>query len=358
MKYANNEICYPATLVIGDCIRALRSGKYDPDNIAFAITQTGGQCRATNYIALIKKALLAAGYGDIPVVSVSIMNTINEQSGFNLDVKNGARGIIYAVLYADALSKMYYATAVREKEKGLALKLREEYLQKAVACLDKKDVKGICKTLKEAAKAFNDAALEKDAPRIGIVGEIYLKYNSFGHQYVVDWLVEQGIEPVIPALSEFFTQYFPNAKFNEKYFLEHKRPLKGKLLTMLGETWMNNIERKIDKAASAFRYYEPNGDIHEEAKKAEKIINLAAQFGEGWLIPAELASFAERNIFAAISLQPFGCIANHVVSKGIEKKIKDIYPDMNILFLDFDGGVSEVNVRNRLHFITRQVKAY
>jgi len=356
LKYANNEVCYPATLIIGDCIRALQSGKYDLNNLAFAITQTGGQCRATNYIALIKKALLSAGYGDIPVVSVSIMNTINEQSGFNLDVKNGARSVIYAVLYGDALSKMYYATAVREKEKGIARKLKEEYLQKGVVCTEKKDAKGICRLLKEAAKAFNDAALKKEVPRIGIVGEIFLKYNSFGHQYVVDWLVEQGIEPVIPALSEFFTQYFPNAKFNEKYFLEHKRPLKGKLLTLLGETWMNNIEKKIDKAASAFRYYEPNGNIHSEAKKAERIINLAAQFGEGWLIPAELASFAERNIFAAISIQPFGCIANHVVSKGIEKKIKDIYPDMNILFLDFDGGVSEVNVRNRLHFITRQVK--
>ncbi|MDR1730185.1 MAG: acyl-CoA dehydratase activase [Prevotellaceae bacterium] len=356
LKYANNEICYPATLVIGDCIRALQSGKYDLNNIAFAITQTGGQCRATNYIALIKKALLSAGYGDIPVVSVSIMNTINEQSGFNLDVKNGARSVIYAVLFADALSKMYYATAVREKEKGIARKLKEEYLQKGVIYIEKKDAWGLCRLLKEAAGAFNKAALEMEVPRIGIVGEIFLKYNSFGHQYVVDWLVEQGIEPVIPALSEFFTQYFPNAKFNEKHFLEHKRPLKGKLLTLLGETWMNNIEKKIDKAASAFRYYEPNGNIHLEAKKAEKIINLAAQFGEGWLIPAELASFAERNIFAAISIQPFGCIANHVVSKGIEKKVKDTYPDMNILFLDFDGGVSEVNVRNRLHFITRQVK--
>jgi len=356
LKYANNEVCYPATLVIGDCIRALQSGKYDLNNIAFAITQTGGQCRATNYIALIKKALLSAGYGDIPVVSVSIMNTINEQSGFNLNVKNGARSVIYSVLYSDALSKMYYATAVREKEKGIALKIKEKYLHEGVSCAEKNDTKGICRLLKEAAQAFNEAALEKEVPRIGIVGEIFLKYNSFGHQYVVDWLVEQGIEPVIPALSEFFTQYFPNAKFNEKYFLEHKTPLKGKLLTALGETWMNNIEKKIDKAASAFRYYEPNGNIHSEAKKAEKIINLAAQFGEGWLIPAELASFAERNIFAAISIQPFGCIANHVVSKGIEKKVKDIYPDMNILFLDFDGGVSEVNVRNRLHFIMRQVK--
>jgi len=356
LKYANNEVCYPATLVIGDCIRALQSGKYDRNNIAFGITQTGGQCRATNYIALIKKALISAGYGDIPVVSISIMNTINEQSGFNLDVKKGARSVIYAVMYADALSKMYYATAVREREKGIALKLREEYLQKGVVYIEKKDAKGVCRTLAEAAKAFNDAALEKDVPRIGIVGEIYLKYNSFGHQYVVDWLVEQGIEPVIPALSEFFTQYFPNAKYNEENFLEHKMSFKGRMLSKLGETWMNNIEKNIDKAASAFRYYEPNGNIHHEAKKAEKIINLAAQFGEGWLIPAELASFAERNIFAAISLQPFGCIANHVVSKGIEKKIKDLYPDMNILFLDFDGGVSEVNVRNRLHFIMRQVR--
>ncbi len=355
LKYANNEICYPATLVIGDCIRALQSGKYDLDNIAFAITQTGGQCRATNYIALIKKALLAAGYGDIPVVSVSIMNTINEQSGFNLDVKNGARSVIYAVMYGDALSKMYYATAVREKEKGIAKKLRDEYLQRGVSFIEKKDTKGVCRLLAEAAKAFNEAALEKEVPRIGIVGEIFLKYNSFGHQFVVDWLVDQGIEPVIPALSEFFTQYFPNAKFNELHFLEHKRPVKSKLLAFLGETWLQNIEKKIDRAASTFRYYEPNGNIHAESKKAEKIINLAAQFGEGWLIPAELASFAERNIFAAISIQPFGCIANHIVSKGIEKKIKDIYPDMNILFLDFDGGVSEVNVRNRLHFIIRQV---
>lgn len=355
LKYANNEICYPATLVIGDCIRALQSGQYDTNNIAFAITQTGGQCRATNYIALIKKGLIAAGYGHIPVVSVSIMNTINAQSGFNLDVKNAAKIVIYTVLYADAISKMYYATAAREKEKGIAKKLKEEYLSKAISFLEKKDAKGICRLLKEAAVAFDQAAMEKEAPRIGIVGEIYLKYNSFGHQYVVDWLVEQGIEPVIPSLNEFFTQYFPNANFNEKNFLEEKRSWSGKLLTLLGEVWMKKIMKQIDHAASAFRYYEPNENIHLEAKKAERVINLAAQFGEGWLIPAELASFAERGINAAISLQPFGCIANHVVSKGIEKRIKDLYPDMNILFLDFDGGVSEVNVRNRLHFITNRL---
>lgn len=356
LKYANNEICYPATLIVGDCIRALQSGKYDNNNIAFAITQTGGQCRATNYIALIKKALLTAGYDDIPVISVSIMNTINDQPGFELNVKNGAKATIYALLYGDALSKMYYATIVREKTPGIANKLKKEFLDRGIACIEKKDTNKLCKTLEEAAIRFNEAASEKKVARVGIVGEIFIKYNSFGQQHVVDWLIKQGIEPVIPSLIEFFTQYFPNAKFNESCYLDKERSIKGKILSIISETWLNRMAHKIDKSAQKFRYYEVNEDIHEEAKHAEKIINLAAQFGEGWLIPAEFASFAERGIHFAISLQPFGCIANHIISKGIEKRLKDTYPDMNLLFLDFDSGVSEVNVLNRLHFLAKQAK--
>lgn len=356
LKYANNEICYPATLVVGDCIRALESGQYDRNNIVFAITQTGGQCRATNYIALIKKALLAAGYGDIPVISISIMDTINEQSGFTPNIKKIIKVTLYMLFYADAISKMYYSAVVREKEKGAAARIKDEYLSKAVGAVLAKKSKELVKLLGEAAKQFDEITETKDVPRIGIVGEIFIKYNSFGHQHVVDWLVSEGIEPVIPSLNEFFIQYFPNAKFNESNYLEKKSKFVARMLSSLGERYVNHVVKKMDKAASAFRYYEKFVDIHEEAKKAEKITNLAAQFGEGWLIPAEFASFAERGINAAISLQPFGCIANHVISKGIEKRVKDIYPDMNLLFLDFDGGVSEVNVLNRLHFIARAAK--
>lgn len=356
LKYANNEVCYPATLVVGDCIRALESGKYDNKNITFAITQTGGQCRATNYIALIKKALLAAGYEDIPVVSVSIMNTINEQSGFTPNVKKAAKITLYMLFYTDAIAKMYYAAAVREKVPGKAKEIRDDFINRAVAVVEKKKTRELLKLLEEAAARFEELSETKDVPRIGIVGEIFIKYNSFGHQYVVDWLVKEGIEPVIPSLNEFFTQYFPNAKYNETNFLDSKRSIKQKLLVLLGEKIIKGIEKKIDKAASKYRYYEKIANIHEEAERAQKIVNLAAQFGEGWLIPAEFASFAERGINTAISLQPFGCIANHVISKGIEKKVKDIYPDMNILFLDFDGGVSEVNVLNRLHFIARAAR--
>ena len=355
LKFANNEICYPATLVVGDCIKAMQSGKYNPDEVAFAITQTGGQCRATNYIALIKKALMAAGYGNVPVISVSIMNTINEQPGFTPNIKKAVKPILNAVFFADALSKMYYASAVREKVKGTALTLRNEFMSKAVCLLRAGKSSGFAELTRQAALAFDEAIENKDVPRIGVVGEIFIKYNNFGQQYVVEWLVNHGIEPVIPSLTEFFTQYFPNAKFNKSVFLEKYGALSG-LYRKIGETLINHVSRKIDKAASAFRYYEPDENIHEAFKKASNIVNMAAQFGEGWLIPAEFASFAERGIKAAISLQPFGCIANHIVSKGIEKRVKDLYPDLNLLYLDFDGGVSEVNVQNRLHFIARQVQ--
>jgi predicted nucleotide-binding protein (sugar kinase/HSP70/actin superfamily) len=152
LTYANNEVCYPATLVVGDCIRALQSGKYDRNKITFAITQTGGQCRATNYIALIKKALLAAGYGDIPVISVSIMNTINDQPGFKPDLKKAFKVTLYMLFYADAIAKMYYASAVREKEAGAATALKEEYLKRGVEAIEQKKTKEMLRLLEEAAK--------------------------------------------------------------------------------------------------------------------------------------------------------------------------------------------------------------
>ncbi|MCR5247294.1 MAG: acyl-CoA dehydratase activase-related protein [Paludibacteraceae bacterium] len=355
LQYANNEVCYPATLVVGDMIAALRSGKYDPNNIAFAVTQTGGQCRATNYIALIKKALLAAGYDNIPVVSISVMNTINEQSGFQPNIKKAIRPILHSVLFVEAIAKMYYATAVREKEEGKAKELKDKYMKKYVSISTSGDKKTILNLLREAANEFNAAASDKKVPRIGVVGEIFIKYNSFGNQHVVDWLVSEGIEPVIPSIIEFFSQYFPNAKFNRRNNLE-KVSIWRRMINNVLEKKLVSLLNEFDKAASAFRYYEKSADINHEMENAAKIVCPAAQFGEGWLIPAEFVSFAQRGINAAVSLQPFGCIANHVISKGIERKVKKMYPDMNLLFLDFDGGVSEVNVLNRLHFLARQVK--
>ncbi|MDL2309012.1 acyl-CoA dehydratase activase-related protein [Bacteroidales bacterium OttesenSCG-928-B11] len=351
LLYANNEVCYPATLVVGDIMKALHSGKYNPDEIAVAITQTGGQCRATNYISLIKKALVAGGFGNIPVVSVSFgKGIINEQPGFNLDWSKCLMTAYHALLFVDALSKLYYPAAVREKEKGAAKRIRDKYLHSAQKLVEVKDQQGLLELIDSAIDEFMliiDETIK--APAIGVVGEIYVKYNSFSHKNVVDWLIEQGIEVVAPSMYNFMMAEFINNQTKKRKNMSRLGiPL---FLSDMIFKFARKFALKFDKICARYSYYRPFSNLQEDAENASKIINLAAQFGEGWLIPAEIAGFAEQNINNAISLQPFGCIANHVISKGIEKRIKKTYPKMNLLFLDFDGGTSEANVLNRLHFM-------
>lgn len=352
LKYSNNEICYPATLVVGDMIKALESGKYKREEVALAITQTGGQCRATSYISLIKKALINAGYDDIPVVAIATGDSmINEQPGFNPDYKKIIRVALYSLYYADALSTMFYATAPREKEEGGALRLRDKYLSEVQPFVAERNIKGMLKLMKQAASDFNQMAKDIPVPQIGIVGEIFVKYNAFAHKNVVNWLIEQGVEPVVPGLTDFFVQFFVNTPAAvENNF---RRKTMSKTLLKLIEMYVDQCASKVEKAARGFKYFRPFSDIHHDAALAERIISLSAQFGEGWLIPAEFAHFAETGVNNAVSLQPFGCIANHIVAKGIEKRVKQFYPDMNLLFLDFDSGVSEVNILNRLFFMIK-----
>jgi predicted CoA-substrate-specific enzyme activase len=356
LKYANNEICYPATLVVGDIIKALKSGKYNSNDIAVAITQTGGQCRATNYISMIKKAMLSAGFKDIPVVSVAFGNDmINDQPGFELKWRKTLFPTFFALLYADCLTKFYYAALPREKEKGAAKRLRYKYLDAAIPYVAAKKRKPLYKLLEQAVEEFNEICTSTDKiPVIGVVGEIYVKYNSFSHKNILEWLSEQGVEVVAPSLYNFFLSAFVSGKVRKQNNTE-----KGGIPIWLNDTLSRlaySYVKKFDKVASKFHYYRPFSDLTHDAHLASKIINLSAQFGEGWLIPAELASFAEQGVYNAISLQPFGCIANHIISKGIEKQVKKIYPDMQMLSLDFDGDSSEANVLNRLHFMVKNAR--
>lgn len=356
LKYVNNEVCYPATLIVGDVLKALKSGKYDLKETAIIITQTGGQCRATNYLTTIKKAMSAAGFNDVPVLSLAMGDAlINSQPGFKVDWLKHAKVTVTVLLFTDSISKLYYASVVREKTKGEAARLKDKYLKEVEKALIARDSKAIRNLLKEAVVDFS-SIIKKDivTPKIGIVGEIFAKYNAFANKDVVNWLVEQEVEVVIPPLTDFFMQFFVNNKFNHKNNVE--KSVVPKLVTSLFKGLINKHIKKFNDIGSEFEYFLPFTDIYDEAKHAEKIINLSAQFGEGWLIPAEFNYFAENGIKNAVSLQPFGCIANHVVSKGIEKKITDMHPDMSILFLDFDNGVSNVNVLNRLHFMVRNAK--
>ncbi|MCL2039316.1 MAG: 2-hydroxyacyl-CoA dehydratase [Bacteroidetes bacterium] len=367
LQFSNNEICYPATLVIGDFIRALRSGDYDTKDIVLGISQTGGQCRATNYIMLIKKAMIAADYNDIPVISIAFSDGINNQQEFVLDWKPLINIAMYAILFADSISKMYYSAVAHSKDlKQELLKemttieyitnIRDKYIKKSQNYVRNKDSKGLLSLLETAVEDFNNVLdLSKEPPKIGIVGEIYVKYNNVGHKGVVNWLVEQGAEVVMPSLLSFFVQYFVNRKADVDLNLV-ERNVFNDIVPKILQIQLKRAMKKVSDVAKNYKLWTDFGDINEDAREAAKIISLATQFGEGWLIPAEIGNFDKHNVQNVVSLQPFGCIANHIISKGIEKKIKEHYPKMNLLFLDFDSGVSDVNVHNRLHFMLKNAR--
>jgi predicted CoA-substrate-specific enzyme activase len=357
LQYANNEVCYPATLVVGDIIRALKSGEFNPEDIAVGITQTGGQCRASSYLGLIKKAMHAAGYGQVPVVSLATAAgaASTQQPGFTFNWKTHLRLIIVGILFADCIGQMYHATAPREIQPGAAAKLRDHFIAIGASHLRHDNQSGFYTTLREATMAFN-AALDpsREPAKIGVVGEIYVKYNSIGNKNIVEWLIEQGIEPIVAPISNFFLQELPNYRVNVRQHLKHKGriPQFDRLVHTLIQFYLG----KMNRIGKAFAHFIPFPNIYHEAEQAARVINLAGQYGEGWLIPAEFIGFAESGVFNAVSLQPFGCIANHVVAKGIEKRVRDLYPRMNLLFLDLDSGASEANLLNRLHFLMQNAK--
>jgi predicted CoA-substrate-specific enzyme activase len=355
LEHANNEICYPATLVVGDIIRALKSNKYDPDKIAIGITQTGGQCRATNYLALIKRAMINEGFENIPIVSVAPSSRLsNNQPGFKPNWFKLIKPTFSSLLFVDSLSRMYYATASRESDGSNSNRLKSKYLEKANKLLERHAYNEFIPLLKEAVEDFNAIPVnDTHVQSVGLVGEIYIKYNSFGQFNIIDWLVENHIEVVLPPLMEFFMQSFVNSTAREDEYINKSNPF-GSIKS--GIEWLaNNFIGKFEKILTCFRFYRPVYNIAHSARLATKMLSLNNQYGEGWLIPAEIASFAEQNINHVICIQPFGCIANHIVGKGMEMKIKSLYPDVNLLYLDFDSGTSKVNILNRLHFLIQNI---
>ena len=351
LHVANNDICYPATIVVGSIMRALKSGKYDLSKTAVAITQTGGQCRASNYYALIKNALAAAGMSQVPVVAVAIGPSLkNSQPGFEINWLHLIRPTLEALYFADALAKLYYPAAPRERIPGVARKLYDHYLNAAQPLLAKRDYRAIRQLMRDAAGAFTDITdTTKQVPVVGVVGEIYVKYNSFSNHGVVRWLMEHGVEVVPPAITGFFSTSIPNAFINREQHIRKDglSPWQAKLVNRL----LLHYAHVYDRLCCDFPFYRPFTDIMDIWHKSRRVINSAADFGEGWFLPGEICDLADHGIHKVVSLQPFGCIANHIISKGIERRYKDLYPHLSLLFLDFDAGTSDANITNRLHFL-------
>ncbi|MBI9051420.1 MAG: 2-hydroxyacyl-CoA dehydratase [Anaerolineaceae bacterium] len=350
LKYTNNEICYPAIIVIGDLIKALQSGKYNLENVAVAITQTGGACRASSYLSLLKKALIDAGFEQVPIVSLApTARGLHEQPGFNMDMKQYMARAAISMIYSDSISRLYYATAAREIEKGQAKTLSKYYM----SLLDSGELSlapsSVLQMLEEASINFNRIPMiNDDLPMVGIVGEIYAKYNSFSNFYVAEWLIDQRVEVVVPVLLEFFLSWLINEEVRAKTNI--KAPGVLSRFAALGEKWIWSFLGLVEKKLQFFRYLQPLHRIRDLATRASTILNLNNQYGESWLIAGEISGFMHQGVENVLCLQPFGCIANQVIAKGVERRIKREYPDLNILFLDVDAGVSEVNFFNRMYF--------
>lgn len=359
LKFANNEVCYPATLIVGDFVKALKSGKYDPDKVSVVMSQTGGQCRATNYATLIRRALDANGFETVPLITLGVSSDAGKDEGQSGELQvpwlKLAPMIVTTLLYGDVISKLYHGSVSRLRDDACqadgkfankAEMLREKYLGLAAEPIKANDTKALMDLIGMAAADFDAITADKEVPAVGIVGEIFLKLNPFAHQFLARKIIERGCEVVPPLLTPFFLQNFVNVIVQKQMGLESSKVPDFVVKSIYSLIWRR--QEKVNKIASRFRYYRPFTNIFDEAKEVNGVVSLAAQFGEGWLLPSDIISLLRQGVDNVASLQPFGCIANHIVSKGIEKRLRKEYPQLNLVSLDFDSGVSSVNVTNRL----------
>lgn len=358
LKYVNNEICYPATIVIGDILKALKSGKYDLSKTAVSITQTGGQCRASNYLPLLKKALVKNGFENIPVVSISLASNIlklNNQPGFKLNRVTFTKQAIIGILFGDALQQMYFSSVAREKNKGDSLKIVQKYCNSALQFVKNSNIKATLNILKNAVDEFNSIKIKNYEPtKIGVVGEVYVKYNPFGNLYIVNELSDKGCEIVIPPLINMFIQWFVNVHIKHKSYVDNKTFTRI-FATML-QKYYDSVYLKFEEVLSQYKFYYRHPSINELAKHANNFTHLINHYyGEGWMIAGDISYFASTGIDNVICFQPFGCLANHIVARAIEKTLKDYYPDLNLVYLDIDSGASEVNIHNRIHLLLNSI---
>ena len=344
LKYVNNDACYPTIIVVGQLIKALQSGKYDPDNTSLIITQTGGGCRATNYIAFLRKALKDAGFEQVPVISLNA-NGIESNPGFNLSLGLLNRAMM-ALLYGDLFMSVLYRVRPYEKINGSSNKLYEKWAETCIKSLNDASIKQFKNNIHSIVKEFDALEITDEVkPKVGLVGEILVKYHPTANNDVVNVVESEGGEAVMPSLTDFFLYCAYNQEFSHKH-------LSGKTKALvIARTVINIIElyRKTYKEALAKsdRFYEQKS-IQEIAKGAQKVMSLGNQTGEGWLLTGEMIELIENGVKNIICMQPFACLPNHVVGKGMIKELKRVFPGANIVAVDYDPGASEVNQLNRI----------
>ena len=354
LKYVNNDACYPSILTTGQMIEALESGKYDVNKTALIMSQTGGGCRATNYIGFIRKALKDAGFENVPVISFNVVG-MEKMPGFKITLPLIEK-LLKMVVYADLLQKMLTKNRAYEVNKGETQKLFDEWMEKCKKLLEKSSMKEFKQSIYDIVNDFEkielDTSVEK--PKVGIVGEVLIKYHPYGNNFVADKLEEEGAEVVLPDFMGFvkfiathkitFNQLIKTDKIKSKIF---KTAIK--LIDLLEK------DERIALANSKKGYLQPC-DIWELEDKVKNILSIGNQTGEGWFLTAEMIEYIESGIPNIVCVQPFACLPNHVVGKGVIKTIRNEFPDANISPIDYDPGASEANQTNRIKLLMTVAK--
>ncbi len=343
LKHVHNDTCYPCLCVVGQYIDALKSGKYDPEHTAVLITQTGGGCRASNYMPLIRKALKTE-FPHIPVVSVNFSG-LEKDSSLNISLKLFLK-LAYSIFYGDSIMWCYNQTKPYEAEAGAADAAREKAIELVVNKFKKGGYSKYKKITAEIIKIF--AAVKRNKERkvkVGIVGEIYVKYSGLGNNKLEKFLLSESCEPVVPALIDFVLYCIINVVNDRRLYGRVKN---AAFVYNLAYKLVHGMQKKVIKVFEEEGSFAPPHDFEHLRTCADKVINQGVKMGEGWLIPAEMAALAETGVQNIVCAQPFGCLPNHIAGKGSVRALKDIYPDENIVAVDYDPSATKVNQENRI----------
>lgn len=355
LQHIHNDMCYPAICASGQQLYALTNGDYDPKKVALIQFQTGGGCRASNYIWLLRKALCNMGMEYVPVISLSFSN-VERMSGFKLYKMLLVKGIV-SLIYGDLFMLLRNQVKPYEKNKGDTQKVIDKWVAELSAQFRKN--KGLLgralkKNLRAIAKDFSEIErLDVKKTKVGIVGEIYVKYSQFGNNGLEAFLESQDCEFMVPGVIGFFQYMFDNRQVDYKLY---GGKFSEKIVSKFGSKLADMMEKVLLNTVKEFPEFTCPSSFDKIRALGEKVIDRGVKMGEGWLLPAEICELIESGYSNVVCAQPFGCLPNHIVGKGVIRTIREIYPDANICPIDYDAGASKVNQENRIKLMLAVAK--
>ena len=356
LKYVHNDTCYPALLVIGQFLDAIKHGGYDPHKVALFITQTGGGCSASNYIHLLRKALEKAGMGYIPVISISF--GLEKNPGFHLTIPL-LRRLIYAMMYGDLIMNVANQVRPYEVNAGETDALVETWKNQLIDRFQQG--KGMSRKqmqagFKEICDAFKAVPVENfgSKVRVGVVGEIYVKFSSLGNNQLEKFLLSEGAEPVVPGLTDFLIFKIFNREVDVNIY--GGKWIKKKVCQIF-KGYVEQCQRDMIDALNNSHYFKAPGTFEDLHRLVHGYLGEGCKMGEGWLLTAEMLELIHSGTPNIVCAQPFGCLPNHIVGKGMVRRLKDDYPDSNIVAIDYDPSATKINQENRIKLMLANGKA-